>query len=209
MAPDILTFMTLVVGALETNCYLVVDPGTGCCLIIDPGSQADRIAALVESGHYTPRGIVLTHGHMDHVGAVRDLQKRYSLPVMIHVEDAGVLASPLNLAFAASLDLPAAPTADRLLRDGDQIECGSGVLTVIHTPGHTPGSIVLVHGRLAFTGDTLFQGNVGRTDLPGGDFRKLQHSLERIGQLPPDTIVLPGHGDSSTVADELATNPYL
>jgi glyoxylase-like metal-dependent hydrolase (beta-lactamase superfamily II) len=202
-------YLSLDVGALETNCYLFYDEAGRDCLVIDPGAEADRIMALIDQNKLLPRAIVLTHGHPDHAGAVASLMARYRIPLWLHAADEEAMRSAAGLGLAAMFGVGPLPAVERLLRDGDTLVCGRLELKVIHSPGHSPGS-VLLHGQgLLFSGDTLFRGDVGRSDLPGGDEEELRRSLAMIRELPPETIVLPGHGPASVLELELKDNPYL
>jgi hydroxyacylglutathione hydrolase len=202
-------YLKLEVGALQTNTYFYYSESGRACLIIDPGDEAGKIIALIGREKLLPQAVVLTHGHPDHVGAAAELLGRYRIPLWIHEADEAYMRSPASREIAAMFAMTLPPAAERLLRDNESVGAGDLALTVIHSPGHTPGSILLHGGNLLFTGDTLFQGDVGRTDLPGGDEEQLRSSLDRIRQFPPSTIILPGHGESSTLEAELATNPYL
>jgi len=202
-------YLSLDVGELEANCYLFYDDGGRDCLVIDPGGEAERIMALIEERALLPRAVVLTHGHPDHTGAAATLMAHYRIPLWLHAADEEAMRSEAGRGLAAMFGVGPLPAAGRLLRDGDTLACGTLELKVIHSPGHSPGS-VLFHGQgLLFTGDTLFRGDVGRSDLPGGDGEELRLSLAKIRELPPETIVLPGHGPASVLELELKDNPYL
>ena len=153
--------------------------------------------------------MVLTHGHADHVGAVTALASHFHVPVWIHEADDHLMRGPANREFAAMFGVELPPAAGRLLAAGETLALDGLELRVIHSPGHTPGSILLYGDGLLFTGDTLFREDVGRTDLPGGDEAALRRSLDGIKTLPPRTIILPGHGPSSVLEHELQGNPYL
>lgn len=197
------------VGRLQTNCY-VLDDGAGGCVVVDPGGDAKSI---IEALGDRPVSLVLvTHAHFDHVGALDEVA------VLSH---GGWVAGVLD---ADSLEAPCAPGArdfgfsvrvasrpSRKLSDGDLVDVGALRFRVLSCPGHTPGGVAYVEEsrRLVFTGDTLFAGSAGRTDLEGGDARLLARSLSRLAGLPRDMAVLPGHGPSSSIARELACNPYL
>jgi hydroxyacylglutathione hydrolase len=193
----------LIVGLISTNCYVVRADGE--VMVLDPGGDAGRI--LGELDGVKPRYIINTHGHPDHVGANRALVEATDAPVLMHDADVDLLKGGSG-AFG---DIFAnAPTPDRYLADGDEIEINDVSFTVFHTPGHTPGGICLYTPGVVFTGDTLFAGSVGRTDLGGGDYKKLVESIKsKLLTLPADTKVLPGHGPESTIALERATNPFL
>ncbi len=199
----------IIVGPLATNCYLVSgddDPGA---LLIDPGADADTILMTLEAEEMSLRGIVLTHGHPDHTGALRKVVATTGAPVHIHPADAPLLRHTWPEYFVA--EPPAGPgTVIREVRDGDVLKVGEADLRVLHTPGHSPGSLVLYGEEVAFTGDTLFAGAVGRTDLPGGAEADLAASLQRlVTELSPITLIYPGHGASSLLTQELQTNAWL
>lgn len=201
---------TMVVGDLGTNCYVVGCDKTKEALIIDPGGEPDRIMRAAEKLGVKVTGILNTHGHADHIGAVETLRRRLNAPLMIHRDDAPLLESPgKNLSLWGGLNLRISP-ADRLLKEGDEVKVGELTFKVLHTPGHTPGGICLVgHGK-AFCGDTLFAGSVGRTDVPGGSWSQLIASIrEKVMSLPDETEVFPGHGPSTTVGEERSSNPFL
>lgn len=199
----------IVVGPLATNCYLVREDGAQDALLIDPGAEPETILRTVENESARVTGIVCTHGHPDHTGALRKVVAATAAPVYIHAADAPLLARTWP-EYAVD-EAPAGPgTEVRSLRDGDALTAGETELRVLHTPGHCPGALVLYGGEVAFTGDTLFAGSVGRTDLPGGDQAALEASLRRLVlELSPITLVYPGHGPSTLLTQELVSNPWL
>ncbi len=202
---------TLVVGSLQTNCYVLGCPETREALVIDPGAEAGRIRTVLEKQGLQLKKLVLTHAHGDHIGACGELREATGAQVLVHREDAGLLTDPhrnLTAYLGSALTLP---PADVLLSDGDVVEFGAGIsLTVLHTPGHTQGSICLLGDDVLFSGDTLFAGAVGRTDFPGGSFQELTRSLvRRLLPLPDEIRVYPGHGPASTMGEEKRDNPYL
>jgi len=200
----------VVVGALETNCYLVYCEKSRACAVIDPGADHEKIVAAISDLELKPVIVLNTHGHVDHVGANSDILQKYGVPLAMHKADAGLLHVSDNIELSLLLGARDSPAPDRLLDDGDEISVGSFTLRVIPTPGHTPGSIGFINDGVLFSGDTLFCGGVGRTDLPGGSWKDLETSIrERILTLPDDTIVLPGHGPWTTVGQERGTNPFL
>jgi glyoxylase-like metal-dependent hydrolase (beta-lactamase superfamily II) len=208
MAPETtLRYHRLAVGDLQTNTYMLHAGGRG--YVIDPGAEAGRILELLANEAIEPLAILLTHGHVDHSGAVAELLRRFPVPLLIHRGDAAMIGAFETREFARLLNLPLAPAPTRLLDDGETVGEGGLALTVHHTPGHTPGSAVFAAGSLLFTGDTLFRGDVGRTDLPGGSWAQLQESLEKLKRFPRDSVILPGHGDASVLAEELELNPYF
>lgn len=204
--------ITEVVGSLATNCYLVWDEETKEGIVIDPGSESGKILRAIEEIGLVPQAIVLTHGHGDHTGAVGKLKKEKQIPILIHEKDASFLTDPgqafLDLFSVTGEEAP--PPADKFIDDGDKISFGKEILTVLYTPGHTPGGISLAAPGLVFTGDALFAGSIGRTDLPGGSYQTLIKSIkEKIMTLDDETIVYPGHGPVSKVGFERRTNPFL
>lgn len=195
----------LTVGPVATNCYLLGDEESKRCAIIDPGAEARRIVNLAKACGYTPALILLTHGHYDHVTAVRDVLKLAgSMPVYIHPADyphapAGVY-SPRGL---GKLDEAV------FYREGDTVALGGLVIHVLETPGHTAGSVTLQVGDALFTGDTLFAGSCGRTDFETSSLPAMLQSLRRLASLEGDYRVFPGHDVSSTLERERRSNPYL
>jgi len=200
----------VVVGPLETNCYLVYCEETRACAVIDPGAEPEKIIAAVAELEIKPVLILNTHGHIDHTGANLDIKEKYGVPLAIHPADAARLEAADNIELSLLLGAKTSPPADRLLADGEDIAVGRFALRVIHLPGHSPGSVGFLSGRVLFSGDTLFLEGVGRTDLPGGSRKDLEISiLEKIMTLPGETIVLPGHGPWTTVEQERLSNPLL
>ena len=198
----------LVVGWGQANCYLVYRQGHDEALIIDPGGDGARISAYLEELGLRGAAILCTHGHADHIGALGDLH--HQVPIYIHANDADYLTTPaknLSQMFAA-YDPITEPAADRLLSAGEEIEDAGLSVKVIHTPGHTPGSCCFQIGESLFTGDTLFAGAVGRTDLPGGVPVDLINSLHKLMDLPDHIDVYPGHGPGTTIGRERQSNPY-
>jgi glyoxylase-like metal-dependent hydrolase (beta-lactamase superfamily II) len=209
MTKNIYRLATITVGALEENCYLLADTESGETFIIDPGAEPDRIIEAIETGGLKPVGIINTHGHWDHIGANGALKQKYGIPIYAFAKEADYLLEPaLN---CSSLIGPGyrSPAADVLLADGQVLRLGQLEIKVLATPGHTAGGISLLVADLAFTGDTLFSGTMGRTDLPGGDEDVILASLSKFKELSPSLKILPGHGPSSTLEKELKHNPYL
>jgi glyoxylase-like metal-dependent hydrolase (beta-lactamase superfamily II) len=203
-------FELIVVGALETNCYLVYCEETRDCAVVDPGADPEKIIAAVADLELKPVVVLNTHGHVDHIGANSEIVKHYDAPLAMHAADTGMLQVSDYIELSLLLGARNSPPPDRLLADGDEVFFGRTSLRVLHTPGHTPGSIGFLHGGYLFSGDTLFCGGVGRTDLPGGSWKDLERSIrERILTLPGETVVLPGHGPWTTVAQERESNPSL
>ncbi|OGS21393.1 MAG: hypothetical protein A2252_05425 [Elusimicrobia bacterium RIFOXYA2_FULL_39_19] len=200
---------TIVVGPIQTNCYLLVCEKTKKCLIIDPGDEPRSIINEITKINLQPAGIINTHGHYDHIGANQPLKDKYKIPVSIHEKDASALTNPEeSLSFFTGItSIGTAP--EKILHDGDEIDFCSNKLKVIHTPGHTPGSICVVSDGFIFTGDTLFCQSIGRVDLPGGCEEQIMNSLEKLKKLPKELIIYPGHENACTLAGEFAHNPYL
>ena len=191
------------VGALGTNCYLLVDEGSGRAAVIDPGDNAPYILSAIQKSGTQVDYILITHGHYDHTGAVPELKA--ALPdarIYIHQADANGAGSTL---------FPLAGEVEDLLLydEGDQLPLGDLTIEVLHTPGHSPGSVTLKVGDVLFTGDTLFCGSCGRTDLRGGSYEQIMESLKRLAQLPGNYQVCPGHDITSTMDRERAANPFL
>ncbi|HEX7502426.1 MAG TPA: MBL fold metallo-hydrolase [Acidobacteriota bacterium] len=202
-------YLSIEVGELQTNAYIFFNAASRRCFVIDPGAEAEKIMALIAREKLLPLAVVLTHGHADHVGAVTALTSHFHIPVWVHEADEHLMRGPANREFAAMFGVELPPAAGRLLAAGETLALDGLELRVIHSPGHTPGSILLYGEGLLFTGDTLFKEDVGRTDLPGGDEAALRRSLDGIKTLPPRTVILPGHGPSSVLEHELQGNPYL
>ncbi len=195
-----------VVGEIETNCYLVSVSGLPDAFLIDPGGEGGRIRDFLKRKNLRVRWIINTHGHADHIGANDD----FSEPVLIHRLDGGCLDDPEKNLSAELMSPVCSRPAARLLEDGEEIEIQGLKLKVIHTPGHTPGSICLAGEDFILTGDTLFSGGVGRTDLAGGDQKRLLESIRnRLLSFPDETVIFPGHGMPSTIGQERRFNPFL
>jgi len=201
---------TLVVGPLQSNCYLFGSPGAGKGVIIDPGGDPEVVFSEWEKTGLQLEAIINTHGHFDHAGGNHHLKKVTGAPILVHREDAGMLTKIAVQAGFFSLRTENSPPPDRLLEEGDTVEVGDITLEVLHTPGHTAGGISLYCPGLVFTGDTLFAGSVGRTDLPGGSFEAMISSIkEKLLVLDEETVVLSGHGPATTIGQEKIYNPFL
>jgi glyoxylase-like metal-dependent hydrolase (beta-lactamase superfamily II) len=200
----------LVVGELQINCYLFGCLATREAVIIDPGGDAALIEDKVAERQAVVKEVLLTHGHFDHIGALTEIRNHYGCPVSIHADEASAITNPMINLSALTGGSIVSRAAERVLEDGDHVPVGNLTLDVLHTPGHTRGSICLVHDKLLFSGDTLFNSGIGRTDLPGGNMTELERSIiTRIYSLPDDTMVLPGHGDATSVGFEKKHNPYV
>jgi len=197
----------LVLGELDTNCFIVGDDADGPLVVIDPAG--DDTVLLAGVGERRVGAIVLTHGHFDHLGAARALLAATGAPLFVHMADASAITSAVGSGGAAFGFDYTSPPADRELTDGDSVQIGGLRLGVIHTPGHTPGSMCLLGEGHLFAGDTLFAGSVGRTDFPGGDPREMQRSIARLAALPDETRVHCGHGPDTTIGRERRINPFF
>ncbi len=203
-------FKSLAVGDIGANCYILGCPETKEGMVVDPGAESRRILAAAKELGVTVKYIVLTHGHLDHIGAVEEVRKETRAKVLIHELDADCLTdAKKNLSAFFALPVQGEP-ADTLLHDGEEIKVGSLSFKVLHTPGHTEGGICLSFPGGVISGDTLFAGSVGRTDFPGGSMEVLLDSIrEKLLGLDPGTVVHPGHGPSSTIGEEKENNPFL
>lgn len=200
----------LTVGPVAANCYLARAPGSPRVVVVDPGAEAERVLSAVEAWEAGVEAVLLTHGHMDHVGGVADVTGRTGAPVYLHPADRGLYDRAAEHAAAYGLEIPAPPPPDRELEHGTTIRAAGLDWKVRHAPGHSPGGVVLTAGGGAFVGDCVFQGSVGRVDLPGGDGETLLTSIrEQIFTLPDDTTLWPGHGPETTVEREAGSNPFL
>lgn len=200
----------LIVGPLQVNCYLLTDDSTRETVIIDPGDDAADILDIVKDKGLVVRSIVLTHAHFDHVGANKALKEATGAEILMHQDDERLLKSAANQGALFGMQSAASPPADRYVKHGDTIAAGGISLKVLHTPGHSPGGICLLGKGMVFTGDALFAGSIGRTDLPGGDTAALLRSIEtNLMSLPDDTKVFSGHGPESTIGRERQVNPFL
>ncbi|MGB9808294.1 MAG: MBL fold metallo-hydrolase [Thermosulfidibacteraceae bacterium] len=201
----------VVVGALEVNCYIVLDEKSKEGIVIDPGAEGRRIVRIIEGESINLKYIINTHGHVDHIGANRDVKNAFPDALLAIGEfDLPLLRNAMNSYIAMMVGAKESPEPDLLLKEGDIIEFGECTLKVIHTPGHTPGSICLLTEGIVFTGDTLFAGSIGRVDLPMSQPEKLIPSIkEKLMILPDDTVVLPGHGPKSTIGYERRYNPFV
>ena len=201
----------LIVPPFESNCWILGCSETQAAVVIDPGDEAGILQTL-QAHDLTLKYLIHTHGHLDHVSATTALQQEAGAPVLIH-EAEQILLDNLELQGTMfGLAAPPPPTVDRYICEGDRIDCGQYMLSVIETPGHSPGGVCLnLEGEnIIFAGDTLFQGSIGRTDLWGGDYEQLLDSIrQQLWPLHDDTIVCPGHGPRTTIGREKRENPFL
>lgn len=195
----------LSVGPLGANCFIVAKDGIG--FVIDPGGEPSKIIAQLEEKNITPKAILLTHGHVDHIGAAEALRTHYGLKIYIHQEDWDFTIEPEK-------NLSQAMLMDKISFESDEalpahFEIGNIHIQTLHTPGHTPGSVCFLIGHVLFTGDTLFRGSIGRTDLYGGDYGKMMDSLSKLRLLEEECQIFPGHGPGSMLQEEIRNNPYM
>ena len=199
-----MVFRQIQVGPIGTNCSLLGDEAAGVCFVADPGDEPERVLKLVADSGLAPRGILLTHGHYDHTGGVAGVLEQYpDIPVYIHPSDLFAPGGSPRYQFAG------AGENQRTYGEGDALPLGESTVRVLHTPGHSKGSVVLLWGDAMIAGDTLFAGSCGRTDLFGGSMEEMFASLKRLGQLEGDYQVCPGHGPVTTLETERRTNPYV
>lgn len=200
---------TLTVGAFQENSYLVVDDRTRRAVIVDPGSEGDRLVEAIDKSAAMLEAIWITHAHVDHVGAIASVKRRWDVPIYLHPLDRRLYDAASLQAQVYGVPFEEPPPPDREFADGQQLRLGDAELSVMHAPGHSPGHVV-IHGRgIAFVGDCLFAGSIGRTDLPFSNPPQLAASLQRISALAPETLVYPGHGIDTTIAQERLSNPFL
>ena len=191
---------TVVVGFLETNCYLISEKETGDAVVVDPGGDPEKIFSAIRTKNLNIKYIILTHGHHDHIGALHELRDKFRVPILLHRVEADFMNVPQKERGPFS-----AGNGDifLVLEEGDEIPVGGGKLKVLHTPGHTPGGACFLNGKVCVTGDTLFCDGVGRTDFEGGSADALMSSIrDKLLVLPDDTKIFPGHGPSSTIGRE-------
>jgi glyoxylase-like metal-dependent hydrolase (beta-lactamase superfamily II) len=200
---------TLVVGRLQTNCYVITSRPEA--IIVDPGDEPERILKFIKDIKAAPTRIVATHTHFDHVLGVDGVRKATKSPFMIHLDDLPMLLSMQSrVRQFMGFEVSPPPKVDGYVKDRDVLRVGNETIQVLHTPGHSPGSISLSGDGYVLTGDALFNQSIGRTDLPGGDLKTLMHSIkEQLFKLDDDTVVYPGHGLETTIGDEKLANPFV
>ena len=200
------------VGPLRCNCSIVGDEESHEAMVIDPGDDIDEVMAIVRTHNLTVKQIAVTHAHIDHVGGAMKLKELTGAPVLLNQNDDMLLKMLPVQATWIGVKPPGKVTIDDPLRDGDKLRVGAKEASVIHTPGHTQGSVCLYFPaeQTLIAGDTLFAGSIGRTDLPGGDYKQIITSLhDRVLALPDETVVVPGHGPTTTIGEERQSNPFL
>ena len=197
-------------GQFAENCYLVIDEASRECVVIDPGEEAGLILRRITEAGVRPVAIWVTHAHLDHVMGVPRLSRETGAPIYLHPADRELYDHVIQQGLAFGIRVESLPPPDREFVPGETVRVGTVGFTVRHAPGHSPGSVCLVGDGVVFTGDVLFAGSIGRTDLPGADFDTLIRSIEReLLVLPDSTMVYSGHGPETTVGRERGTNPFL
>jgi hydroxyacylglutathione hydrolase len=202
----------LPVGPLQCNCSVIGDEVSRAAMVIDPGDDIEDVLAIIRKHNLSVKQIVITHAHIDHVGGASKLRKITGAPILLNQNDYDLLKMIDVQASWIGVPSPGKIDIDQSIAQADQVKAGALTADVIHTPGHTEGSICLYFPaqQKLIAGDTLFAGSIGRTDLPGGSFEKIISSLhEKVLALPDDTIVVPGHGPQTTIGEERASNPFL
>ena len=203
----------LPVGLLQCNCSIVGDESSGEAIVIDPGDEIERVQEILTRHNLKAKYIVATHAHIDHVGGIEKLQRATGATVLMHRDDLPLYQNMAIQAALLGVRTPGAVKVDDLLKPGDVLRWGSLALEVMHTPGHSPGSVSLHlpgESRRIFSGDTLFQGSIGRTDLWGGDYKQILQSIRNsLLPFPDQTPVYPGHGQPTTIGEERESNPFL
>jgi hydroxyacylglutathione hydrolase len=200
---------TLTVGPLQENTYLVVDERAGQAVFIDPGAEAGRLLAALDGSQARLEALWLTHAHMDHVGAIAEIVRVHPVPVLLHPAGQPIYRAAAQHARVFGLEIEQPPPTDGVIQEGDELAVGDTRFSVMDTPGHAPGHIVIHGDGVAFVGDCLFAGSVGRTDLPLADGAQLARSLAKIATLGDDVVVYSGHGPSTTIGHERVHNPFL
>ena len=200
---------TITVGPFEENCHLLVDDESRSAVLVDPGDEGQRIVRAVRDAGVQLHAIWLTHAHLDHIGAVAAVLREWKVPVHLHPLDRPLYDRGAQQAAVYGVPFESPPAPDVDLADGDRLAVGALRFTVLHVPGHAPGHVAFAGHGLLFSGDVLFAGSVGRTDLPLSNPGQLERSLARLASLPPETLVYAGHGPNTTIGEELHNNPFL
>ena len=201
---------SIITGPFQENSYILSEKLSKDCILVDPGDEAEKISYFIDDNNFNPIAIINTHAHLDHIGAVTEIKNKYNIPFYLHSAEKQILESyPLSCRMFG-MEVKPVPVVDNWIHKAGKLTIGGFNFSIIETPGHTPGGVSFLFNNHLFVGDTLFQGSVGRTDLPGGDYSILQDSLRRlIALLPKETIVHSGHGPDTTLNEEFHNNPYL
>lgn len=207
-----MNWFPLPLGGIQANCYLLYQKD-GSCLIVDPGDEAKKLIRILTEKKLNPVAIILTHAHFDHIGGVDEIRNQYNIPVYIHEKESKWLGDPsLNGSALFPVNPIKTKPADCFFQKEGPVEISGFEFTLLETPGHSPGGVSFYFSNkgLVVSGDSLFMGSIGRTDLPGGNEKELLASIHtKLLSLPEDTIVLPGHGPATTIGDEMDSNPFL
>jgi len=199
----------LPVGEMESNCYLILDSETRKAILVDPGADGEKIARWVAEKKAEIECILITHGHADHIGANEFAMKKWGVPLGIHEKDSDCLSDPM-INLSAFFSPFTSPPADFFIEEGVFNKWSGPELAILHTPGHSPGSISILGDGWVICGDVLFKGSIGRTDFPRSNLHQIHQSIrEKLMTLPPETIVYSGHGEPTTIGEEKQTNPFL
>ena len=200
---------TITVGAFQENSYLIVDERTNRAVIVDPGGEGERLIEEIEATGATLDAIWITHAHVDHLGAIASVKRKWDVPIYLHPLDRRLYEAASRQAEVYGIPFEEPPPPDREFSDGQTIKVGDREMRVMHAPGHAPGHVVIHGDGIALVGDCLFAGSIGRTDLPFSNPPQLAATLEKLAALPPETIVYPGHGVETTIGEERLSNPFL
>jgi glyoxylase-like metal-dependent hydrolase (beta-lactamase superfamily II) len=205
-----LSIKKAVVGSFQENCWLIVNQKSGESVILDPGDSVQAVEKMIADSDSEPLAILNTHGHLDHIGAVCKLKEKFDIPFYLHPEDESLVRDYPSHAEMFGVPCHGVPDIDDFLADGETLHLADLEITVLHTPGHSPGSSSFLIDNHVFVGDALFAGSVGRVDLPGGNYETLMHSIdEKLLSLPDDTVVHSGHGPDTTIGQERRNNPFI